>query len=220
MRVLSPTFLVSEKSVNSTVGGVIKLDRLCVTARHRCRRLQMESTSDILMEDCKNLNTSELPPLVLIDGEVLSLDISKQQVMQTCTSQESIGTPSTSLKEEHEELQHSDQNVVVPNFELLNKPPDSGVKRQVSEEDKERARVRREKNRQAAERCRHKSKAREEELRKMTLHLENSNSGLRAEIGRLKLELRKLRAEVAMHMELCHSAEIPLHDWQELSEET
>ncbi|XP_066275290.1 uncharacterized protein [Branchiostoma lanceolatum] len=219
MRLLSPSFLVSEKSVNSNVGGAVELDRLCVTARHCCRRLQMESTSDLL-EDCKNLNTSELPPLVLIDGEVLSLDISKQQVMQTCTSQESIGSQSTSLKEEPEELQQSDQNVVVPNFELLNKPLDSGVKRQVSEEDKERARVRREKNRRAAERCRHKSKARVEELRKRTLHLENSNSGLRAEIGRLKLELRKLRAEVATHMELCHSAEIPPQDWQELSEET
>eukprot|EP00058_Branchiostoma_floridae_P012064 XP_002597552.1 hypothetical protein BRAFLDRAFT_78895 [Branchiostoma floridae] len=143
-----------------------------------------DSTSDLL-EDCKNLNTSELPPLVLIDGEMLNWDMSKAQLVQT--SQEDIESPSTSLKEEPEELQQCSKNekqpdvqVVVPNFEMLNKPPDSRVKRQ------------------------------------KTLHLENSNSGLRAEIGRLKLELRALRAEVARHMTLCHSGEIESQEWQDL----
>ncbi|XP_035672819.1 cyclic AMP-dependent transcription factor ATF-2-like [Branchiostoma floridae] len=178
-----------------------------------------DSTSDLL-EDCKNLNTSELPPLVLIDGEMLNWDMSKAQLVQT--SQEDIESPSTSHKEEPKELKQcsqtekqSDVQVVVPNFEMLNKPPDSRVQRQVSKEDEERTRIRREKNRAAAERCRQKSKDRAEGLRKKTLHLENSNSGLRAEIGRLKLELRTLRAEVARHMTLCHSGEIIAQEWQD-----
>ncbi|XP_019624784.1 PREDICTED: uncharacterized protein LOC109470310 [Branchiostoma belcheri] len=143
-----------------------------------------------LLEDCKNLNTSELPPLVLIDGEVLNLDLSMKQHsdMQPLTSLEHVEAPSTSVKEEPEELQQCDQeekrDAVVPNFEMLNKPPDSGVQRQ------------------------------------KTLHLENSNSGLRAEIGRLKLELRNLKRQVVEHMELCHSGDFSPLELQELSEET
>ncbi|KAI8489539.1 hypothetical protein Bbelb_327060 [Branchiostoma belcheri] len=179
-----------------------------------------------LLEDCKNLNTSELPPLVLIDGEVLNLDLSMKQHsdMQPLTSQEHAEFPSTSVKEEPEELQQCDQeekrDAVVPNFEMLNRPQDSGVQRQLSEEDEEKARMRREKNRKAAARCRHKVKEKAETLRKKTLHLENSNSGLRAEIGRLKLELRNLRSQVVEHMELCHSGDFSPQEWQDLSEET
>ncbi|XP_078671010.1 uncharacterized protein LOC144911092 [Branchiostoma floridae x Branchiostoma belcheri] len=215
--------LVSEQSVvcvavQSSCVGIIGVSDC------RCRRvLQMDSD---LLEDCKNLDTSELPPLVLIDGEVLSLDLSMKQHsdMQPLTSLEHVEAPSTSVKEEPEELQQCDQeekrDAVVPNFEMLNKSPDSGVQRQVSEEDEEKARMRREKNRKAAARCRHKVKEKEETLRKKTLHLENSNSGLRAEIGRLKLELRNLRSQVVEHMELCHSGDFSPQEWKDLSEET
>ncbi|CAH1259004.1 Hypp2129 [Branchiostoma lanceolatum] len=36
--------------------------------------------------------------------------------------------------------------------------------------------------------------------------LENANSGLRAEIARLRQELKRLSVHVMNHMELCHAA--------------
>ncbi|XP_067680763.1 cyclic AMP-dependent transcription factor ATF-3-like [Haliotis asinina] len=80
-------------------------------------------------------------------------------------------------------------------------------KKVLTEEEQERASVRREQNRMAAQRFRKKQKDTAEFLLKKTQKLESTNTKLRGELHRLQQERDRLKQQLADHLMIC-----PVHD--------